>query len=192
MQTLARQSKLWAGRGLLQSAVIFCAMAMASGPAMSAGGNVDAETHKVLKAMSAYLSSLQKVSVQADVDIEVVMMDGQKLQLTSLVDIALERPDRLRVQRQGAYADVQINDLHQHAATRMHDGDRRRGEPAPLWHDLLPVLGRPIRRGVRRLRPGEGTDLRGSLFQRCLSQSEMRTACDRIRKTGEMPSLAAV
>jgi hypothetical protein len=108
VQTLLRLLKLRAGRDLLQVAVIFCGMALASGPAMSAGGNMDTETHKVLKAMSAYLSSLQKVSVQADVDIEVVMTDGQKLQLTSLVDVALERPGRLHVRRQGAYADAQI------------------------------------------------------------------------------------
>jgi hypothetical protein len=108
VQTLFRLSKLRAGRDLLQIAVIVCGMALASGPAMSAGGNIDAEAEKVLKAMSAYLSGLDQVSVQADVDIEVVMTDGQKLQLTSLVDVALERPGRLHVRRQGAYADAQI------------------------------------------------------------------------------------
>lgn len=108
LQTIVGRLKSRSGRGLLPPAIIVCGMVFASGPVMSAGDNIDAAADKVLRAMSAYLSGLQKVSVQADVDIEVVMTDGQKLQLTSLVDIALERPGKLHVSRKGAYADAQI------------------------------------------------------------------------------------
>ena len=108
LQTLVTRLKLLAGRGLLWSTIAICGIALASGPAMSADSNIEAEADKVLKAMSAYFSNLQKVSVEADVDMEAIMRNGQKLQLTSLVNIALERPGKLHVRRQGAYADGEI------------------------------------------------------------------------------------
>ncbi len=99
--------RLRARHGLLAPAIVACVIVFLSAPVMSADG-VDAEADKVLRAMSAYLSGLQRVSVQADVDIEVVLTDGQKLQLTSLVEVALKRPGSLHVRRKGAYADGQI------------------------------------------------------------------------------------
>jgi len=142
LQTLVRRLRLRAGPSLLQSAVVFCGISMASGPVLSAGGNIDAEADKVLKAMSAYLSGLQKLSVQADADIEVMMTDGQKLQLTSLVDVALERPGKLHVRRQGAYADAQI--LISHGKITLHVTSHKayaQLESAGSIDDALDTLG---------------------------------------------------
>jgi hypothetical protein len=107
-QTLVRRLRLWAGRSLLQPVIVVYGFVVASGPVLSAGGNIDPEADQVLKAMSAYLAGLQNLSVQADTDIEVIMRDGQKLQLTSLVDVALARPGKLDISRRGAYAEARI------------------------------------------------------------------------------------
>jgi len=66
------------------------------------------ETDKILRAMSAYLGGLQALSVYADIDIEIVDLEGQKLQLSSYATLALERPARLVIHRRGAFADTAL------------------------------------------------------------------------------------
>ena len=80
---------------------------LAAGPAMSAGG-VDPDADKILRSMSTYLGGLSAVSVNADIDIEFIDLDGQKLQLSSFATVAIERPGKLSVRRRGAFADVRI------------------------------------------------------------------------------------
>lgn len=68
----------------------------------------DPDADKILKSMSTYLGGLPAFSASADVDSEVIDLAGQKLQFSSSVAIAAERPGKLYVSRQGAIADVEI------------------------------------------------------------------------------------
>jgi len=76
-------------------------------PAMSAD-NIDPEADKVLKSMSDYLGSLAAFSMNADIDNEIIDLEGQKLQFSSSAKIVIERPGNLYFHRQGAYADAEI------------------------------------------------------------------------------------
>lgn len=82
-------------------------LALAAGPAASAGG-VDPEADKILKSMSVYLGSLPAFSTNADVDTEIIDLEGQKLQLSSSARIVIERPGKLYVRRQGVVADAEL------------------------------------------------------------------------------------
>jgi hypothetical protein len=63
---------------------------------------------KVLKAMSDYVAGQRTLSATFDSDVEVITSDLQKLQFTSSGQIQLSRPDKLRANRTGGYADVEI------------------------------------------------------------------------------------
>jgi hypothetical protein len=55
--------------------------------------------------MSDYLVGLQALRVELDVDQEVIDLAGQKLQYSSSMALSLRRPDRLRVEHRGAFAE---------------------------------------------------------------------------------------
>lgn len=80
---------------------------LGAGPAMSADG-MDPAADKIMKSMSTYLGGLPAFSASADVDSEAIDLSGQKLQFSSSVAIAVKRPDKLYVSRQGAFADMEI------------------------------------------------------------------------------------
>lgn len=80
---------------------------LASGPVVSAAG-IDADADNVLRSMSAYLSSLSTFSMNADIDNEIITHDGQKLQLSSVAMLVLERPGKFHVQRKGMFADAEF------------------------------------------------------------------------------------
>jgi hypothetical protein len=79
----------------------------ASGPAMSAEG-FDPEADKILRSMSSYLGGLTAFSVNADIDNEIVIQDGQKLQLCSFATIIMERPAKFHALRKGMFADLEF------------------------------------------------------------------------------------
>jgi hypothetical protein len=93
---------LW--RGLL-AAVIIMAVCFAPGPAVSAE-NISPDADKILQSMSSYLGGVKAFSVSADVDFEIVGKNGQKLQLSSLVSLVMERPTKFHVTRKGLIADA--------------------------------------------------------------------------------------
>lgn len=80
---------------------------LAASPAMSVG-DIDPAANKILRSMSTYLGGLSAYSVNADVSVEVIDLDGQKLQLSGFAKIAIERPGKLSVTRQGTFADGSI------------------------------------------------------------------------------------
>jgi hypothetical protein len=65
------------------------------------------DAHKILKAMSDYVTSQKSFEVTYDADIEVVTLDLQKLQFTGSGQVVLSRPDKLRAVRMGGYTDVE-------------------------------------------------------------------------------------
>ena len=62
----------------------------------------------ILKSMSDYLASQKTISLAFDADIEVITPDIQKIQFASSGRILLSRPDKLRANRTGGYADVEL------------------------------------------------------------------------------------
>ncbi len=80
---------------------------LASVPAIAIS-QIDSEADKILRSMSTYLGGLSTFSVKADIDTEVVNLEGQKIQISGSSEILVERPNRLHARRQGAIADVAL------------------------------------------------------------------------------------
>jgi hypothetical protein len=76
-------------------------------PLINAEG-IDPEADKVLKEMSDYLGGVKAFSMNADIDLEVVMKNGQKVQLSSSAEAVIQRPDKMHIQRQGPIAEADI------------------------------------------------------------------------------------
>jgi hypothetical protein len=83
----------------LLGAVAFCVIAP-SAQAQDAG--------RILKAMSDYVAGQKSISISFDTDVEVVTSELQKIQFASSGQVLLGRPDRIRVSRNGGYADVEL------------------------------------------------------------------------------------
>ncbi|MCG3195003.1 MAG: hypothetical protein DIJKHBIC_04272 [Thermoanaerobaculia bacterium] len=73
-----------------------------------AAPKVDPEADKVLRAMAKYVGGLQAFSFSLDLDNEILDTAGQKLQLSSSSKIAVERPNKLYIYRQGTLADSEL------------------------------------------------------------------------------------
>jgi hypothetical protein len=76
-------------------------------PVVSQDG-IDPEADKILKSMSSYLAEIKAFSVNADIDIEVVTNNAQKLQLSSFATVLLQRPGNFYIQRRGMIADAEF------------------------------------------------------------------------------------
>jgi hypothetical protein len=68
----------------------------------------EGDAASILKAMSDYVASQQTISAAVDTDIEIITPELQKIQFASSSQLALSRPDKLRVSRTGGYADVEL------------------------------------------------------------------------------------
>lgn len=77
-------------------------------PTANAEPAVEQDAAKVLGEMSEYLGSLQRFSVDYDVETEVVSYEGQKLQFSSSGEIKVQRPDKFHASRKGAIADLEL------------------------------------------------------------------------------------
>jgi hypothetical protein len=60
---------------------------------MSAEG-IEPDADTILKSMSAYLGGIKAFSMNADIDFEIVAPNGQKLQLSSMATVVMERPTK--------------------------------------------------------------------------------------------------
>lgn len=68
----------------------------------------DADAKGLLKAMSDYLAAQEAVSFSYDTSLEIVTKDHQKLLLASSGAVELSRPDKLRANRHGGFANVEM------------------------------------------------------------------------------------
>lgn len=78
---------------------------------LAGGGDAraDAEDAKaLLKAMSDYLASQERISFAFDAALDVVTKEEQRLTLVSSGEVTLARPDRIRATRSGGFADVEM------------------------------------------------------------------------------------
>jgi hypothetical protein len=70
--------------------------------AASAKKGVDPDADRMLKQMTDYLASLPSFTVQSSSIDQATMKSGEKIQATSDLDIAVQRPNRLRCTQRGA------------------------------------------------------------------------------------------
>jgi hypothetical protein len=82
-------------------------ISLAAGPAMGAQ-DIDPDADRILKSMSTFLGGAKAFSMNADIDLEVVAQNGQKLQLSSYSTIVMERPAKFFITRKGVMADAQV------------------------------------------------------------------------------------
>jgi hypothetical protein len=68
----------------------------------------DSDAKAVLKAMSDYLASQATIAAKFDASIEVVTPELEKIQFDSSIALQLKRPNKLRVERVGGYAAVEL------------------------------------------------------------------------------------
>ena len=67
----------------------------------------DAAIKALVKSMSDYLAAQKSISFDMESTLEVVTTDGQRLALASSGAIEMSRPDKIRAERKGGFADVE-------------------------------------------------------------------------------------
>lgn len=99
--------KVLAIRRAVLGATVALGFCFVVAPVMGADG-IDPETDKILRSMSGYLGGLSAFSMSADIDHEIVDLQGQKLQFSSSAQFVIARPAKFHVHRQGAFADAEL------------------------------------------------------------------------------------
>ena len=94
-----------AGRGLHVGSIAI-AIGLFAGPASAADLNPDAD--EILHSMSSFLAGTQSFSVDADIENEIINLEGQKLQFNSSSTSLIDRPSRLYVTRRGRVVDAEL------------------------------------------------------------------------------------
>ena len=91
-------------RGRLGGTVALLALAtlvMTPGPSRAEGPTIEPEARKLLQRMPAYLGSIEAFSLDTDNMLEDVLVSGQKIQYDFTASVAIQRPDKLQVERTG-------------------------------------------------------------------------------------------
>ncbi len=86
------------------------ALAVALAAAIPAAGVAhadDAAIKALVKSMSDYLAAQKSISFDMESTLEVVTKDGQRLALASSGAIEMSRPDKIRAERKGGFADIE-------------------------------------------------------------------------------------
>lgn len=94
-----------------RSRVSFTCILFFAAALIAAGSSVQAQesdAKSVLKAMSDYMSSQKTIEFTYDSDIEVITPQLEKIQFTNSGEVLLSRPDKLRANRVGGYADAAL------------------------------------------------------------------------------------
>jgi hypothetical protein len=68
----------------------------------------EAQAKEILKAMTDYLAAQQTISFDVDSSLEIVTTDDQKLTIASSGSLYLQRPDKLRFERKGGFATIDV------------------------------------------------------------------------------------
>lgn len=76
--------------------------------ATSAIAQTSEDAPRILKAMTDYLGAQQNISATYDADVEVITTQLQKLQFASSGQLALSRPDKIKVTRTGGYSELEL------------------------------------------------------------------------------------
>ena len=86
-------------RGALRTVALAALLCLAAGPAISADG-IDPDADEILRSMSTYMGGLKSFSASADIDVEVIDLQGQKLQFSSSGTLLLVRHGQFYSHRQ--------------------------------------------------------------------------------------------
>ena len=73
-------------------------------PQATATAGMDTEADKILLSMSDFMGNLSAFSAKADIDNEIIDLEGQKLQFSSSAEVILKRPSNFYFSRKGAIA----------------------------------------------------------------------------------------
>lgn len=84
---------------VLATVVGLCAHPAGAAPAF------DADSQRILKSMSDFMAATQAFTVRTETSLEVVTMNGEKLQFLTPVAASVRRPDRLLAKRDGDLVD---------------------------------------------------------------------------------------
>lgn len=115
--------------GLRTCRTAIIAFALASAvvvPSFANGGKADpqADPKAVLKSMSDYLARQSTISAKFNSSIEVITPELEKIQFDSSTTLQLKRPDKLRVERVGGYAAVEM--IFDGTTLTIHDIDNKK------------------------------------------------------------------
>lgn len=91
---------------LFAAGVSLC-VGLAASP-LTMAGNIEPEAEEILKSMSTYLGGMAAFSMNADIDLEIVTQQGQKLQLSSSAEIVMQRPAKFHFLRRGVLTDAEF------------------------------------------------------------------------------------
>jgi hypothetical protein len=105
MIDLIRKSANISSAATASAAVLISMIALAA-PLLSAKAD-EVAAKSLFKTMSDYMAAQKAISFSYDTNLEIVTKDEQKLALASSGAVVLNRPDRIRVTRQGGFADVE-------------------------------------------------------------------------------------
>jgi hypothetical protein len=95
---LRQRSAIGIGAGAALAVALIAPMARAD----------EAQARALLKGMTDYLAAQPSLSFDVDSSLEVVTDDDQKLTIASSGSIAMERPGRLHLLRQGGFATIEL------------------------------------------------------------------------------------
>jgi hypothetical protein len=85
------------------------AVVVATAAAPCSGALADeADAKALLRAMSDYLASQERISFAYDATLELVTDEGQRLGLAVSGTVSLDRPDRMRATRSGGFVDLEV------------------------------------------------------------------------------------
>jgi hypothetical protein len=93
--------------GALRIAGFVVGLCLATAPSLAQTA-IETDADQLLRAMSTYLAGLKTFTVDYDVDQEIVEQGGQKLQFSASGTVAVERPGKLHVTRQGSFVDAEL------------------------------------------------------------------------------------
>ncbi len=93
-----RRRALWTG-------AVMCALLLSTG---STRADDDNGIKELVKSMSDYLAAQKSISFDMQSTLDVVTTDGQRLGIASSGAVELNRPDKIRAERKGGFADVEV------------------------------------------------------------------------------------
>ena len=88
-----------------------------------------ADPRAILKSMSDYLARQQTISAKFNTSIEVITPELEKIQFDSSIALQMKRPNKLKVERVGGYAAVEL--LFDGATLTVHDEDGKKFSQVP-------------------------------------------------------------
>ncbi|MCL5779161.1 DUF2092 domain-containing protein [Limibaculum sp. FT325] len=88
-------------------AAVAMMLAIIAPPGSSARAD-ESDAKALLKAMSDYLASQERISFEYDATLEVVTEEDQKLGLASSGSVTMGRPNRIRATRHGGFVDLEM------------------------------------------------------------------------------------